>query len=41
MKVLEVNNLTKKIKNKTILQNISVNLNEGEIVGLVGANGAG
>ena len=41
MKVLEVNNLTKKIKNKTILQNISFSLNEGEIVGLVGANGAG
>ncbi|MDS3888256.1 ATP-binding cassette domain-containing protein, partial [Staphylococcus hominis] len=41
MKVLEVNNLTKKIKNKTILQDISFSLNEGEIVGLVGANGAG
>ncbi|MGX0142504.1 ATP-binding cassette domain-containing protein, partial [Staphylococcus hominis] len=41
MKVLEVNNLTKKIKNKTILKDISFSLNEGEIVGLVGANGAG
>lgn len=41
LKVLEVNNLTKKIKNKTILKDISFSLNEGEIVGLVGANGAG
>ena len=31
----------KKIGNKTILKDISLNLKRGQIVGLVGANGAG
>ncbi|MCM1370519.1 MAG: ABC transporter ATP-binding protein [Clostridium sp.] len=41
MKVLEVNNLTKVIKKKIILNNLSFCINEGEIVGIVGPNGAG
>lgn len=41
MNILTVENLTKKIGNKTILENISLTLNSGQIIGLVGANGAG
>ena len=40
MDVLTVEHLTKKIGNKTILKDISLNLKRGQIVGLVGANGA-
>ena len=39
--VLTVDNISKKINSKTILQDVSFNLEKGEIVGLVGANGAG
>ena len=38
MDVLTVEHLTKKIGNKTILKDISLNLKRGQIVGLVGAN---
>ena len=41
MSILSVNHLSKKINNKIILENISFSLDEGHIVGLVGANGAG
>lgn len=41
MDVLTVEHLTKKIGNKTILEDISLNLKRGQIIGLVGANGAG
>ena len=41
MNVLTVEHLTKKIGNKTILENISLKLDRGKIAGLVGANGAG
>ena len=41
MDVLTVEHLTKKIGNKTILEDVSLNLKRGQIVGLVGANGAG
>lgn len=41
MDVLTVEHLTKKIGNKTILEDVSLNLNRGHIIGLVGANGAG
>ncbi|MBJ6275911.1 ATP-binding cassette domain-containing protein [Staphylococcus aureus] len=41
MDVLTVENLTKKIGHKTILKDVSLNLKRGQIVGLVGANGAG
>lgn len=41
MNVLTVEHLTKKIGNKTILENVSLKLDRGQIAGLVGANGAG
>lgn len=41
MNVLTVEHLTKKIGNKTILEDVSLNLKRGQIIGLVGANGAG
>lgn len=41
MDVVTVEHLTKKIGNKTILEDISLTLKRGHIVGLVGANGAG
>ena len=39
--VLQVNKLTKRYKNKAVLQNISLSIDVGEIIGLVGPNGAG
>lgn len=41
MRVLEVKNLTKKFGKRVILDQVSVTLEEGEVVGLVGPNGAG
>ncbi|KSZ61606.1 lantibiotic ABC transporter ATP-binding protein [Staphylococcus epidermidis] len=41
MDVLTVEHLTKMIGNKTILEDVSLNLKRGQIIGLVGANGAG
>jgi len=40
-KVLEISNLKYKKNNKTILNDINLNLDNGKIVGLLGANGAG
>lgn len=39
--MLQVNNLTKKFKDTIVVDNISFNVEEGEIVGLLGENGAG
>ena len=39
--MLQVNNLTKKFKDKIAVNNISFNVSPGEIVGLLGENGAG
>jgi ABC-2 type transport system ATP-binding protein len=39
--VLEVNGLSKKIGNRTIVNDISFNVKKGEIFGLLGPNGAG
>ncbi|MBE6046818.1 MAG: ABC transporter ATP-binding protein [Clostridium sp.] len=41
MKILEMKNVSKKIGKKKILQNINMEVNEGEIVGFIGPNGAG
>ncbi|HEN4261408.1 TPA: ABC transporter ATP-binding protein [Staphylococcus aureus] len=41
MNVLTVEHLTKKIGNKTILEDVSLKLDRSQIAGLVGANGAG
>jgi ABC-2 type transport system ATP-binding protein len=40
-KILEVNNLSKEFKGKSVVNNLSFTVNKGEIVGLLGANGAG
>ncbi len=40
-KIFEVNNLTYKIKDRTIINNISFDINEGERVLLLGENGKG
>lgn len=39
--MIEVKGITKKFKNTTAVDNISFNVNNGEIVGLLGENGAG
>jgi ABC-2 type transport system ATP-binding protein len=41
MKMIEVQNLTKKLNGKTILNGISFEVKEGEIFGFLGPNGAG
>lgn len=38
---IEVRNLTKKYKNFTAVDHISFNVFKGEVVGFIGANGAG
>jgi ABC-2 type transport system ATP-binding protein len=40
-KALEVQSLTKKIKDKVIVDNVSFSIEKGEIYGLLGPNGAG
>jgi len=39
--LLRTENLIKKYKNRTVAKNVSVQVNQGEIVGLLGPNGAG
>ena len=39
--VLRAENLVKKYKSRTVVNNVSVHVNQGEIVGLLGPNGAG
>ena len=41
MKVLEINNLTKKYKDKIAVNDLSFEVNDGEILGLLGPNGSG
>ena len=41
MEILRCENLTKKIKNKVIVENVSFSINKGDIVGFLGPNGAG
>ena len=38
---IRTNNLIKRYKNRTVVNNVSVNVKQGEIVGLLGPNGAG
>lgn len=39
--ILRAENLFKKYKSRTVVNNVSVEVNQGEIVGLLGPNGAG
>lgn len=41
MKQLVVNNLRKKYKSRTVVRDVSMTIDEGEVVGLLGPNGAG
>ncbi|MCB7162031.1 ABC transporter ATP-binding protein [Bacillus subtilis] len=41
IQILVVENLSKTIRNKKIINNVSFNLKKGEILGLIGPNGAG
>lgn len=41
MSTIYLNNVTKKIKNHTILQDVNLKLTEGNIYGFIGENGAG
>jgi len=41
MSTLAAKNLLKKFKNRTVVKDISFNIKSGEVVGLLGANGAG
>ncbi len=39
--VLKLENVTKKYKDKTVVDNLSLNIDKGEVFALLGANGAG
>lgn len=39
--MLEINNVTKRFKKNTVIDNVSFTVNKGEVVGLLGENGAG
>ncbi|MBN2175341.1 MAG: LPS export ABC transporter ATP-binding protein [Bacteroidales bacterium] len=39
--ILRTDNLVKKYRNRTVVNNVTVNVKNGEIVGLLGPNGAG
>ena len=39
--ILRAENLVKKYKNRTVVNHVSVEVEQGEIVGLLGPNGAG
>ncbi len=41
MSIIEIKNITKRFNDKIALDNISFDVNEGEIFGLIGPNGAG
>ena len=39
--MIEIKNITKKYGNKTVLKNVSFNIEKGKITSLIGPNGAG
>jgi len=39
--MISINNINKKFKRKTVLSNVSLEVNPGECVGIIGANGSG
>lgn len=40
-RILEMNNITKSFGNNPVLKGVNLNLNEGEVLALIGGNGAG
>ena len=41
MSFIKIENITKRFNDKLALDNISFNIDEGEVFGLIGPNGAG
>lgn len=41
MRILEINNLKKSFENKTVLEDISMYVDEGEVVSIIGPSGSG
>ena len=41
MSELKANNLKKRYKSRTVVQDVSLSLSSGEVIGLLGPNGAG
>ncbi|MDU3350362.1 MAG: ATP-binding cassette domain-containing protein, partial [Clostridium sp.] len=41
MSIIEVKNVTKRFNDKLVLDNVSYEVNKGEIFGFIGPNGAG
>ena len=41
MSTLRTDNLIKRYRSRTVVNHVSVEINQGEIVGLLGPNGAG
>lgn len=41
MSELKANNLKKRYKSRTVVQDVSFSLSSGEVIGLLGPNGAG
>ena len=41
MAIIEIKNITKRFNDKLVLDNISYEINKGEIFGFIGPNGAG
>ena len=39
--ILKTENLVKRYKKRTVVNNVSIEVNQGECVGLLGPNGAG
>ena len=41
MSIVEIKNISKKFGNKEALKNVSLTIEEGKIIGLLGTNGGG
>ncbi len=41
MRLLEIHNLKKKYDNQLVIDNVCININKGDVYGLIGKNGAG
>ncbi|MDE7157446.1 MAG: ATP-binding cassette domain-containing protein, partial [Lachnospiraceae bacterium] len=41
MKILEINNVRKSFDELSVLKNISISVNEGEVISIIGPSGSG